>query len=81
MAAATTRRRDPDAHCSARLIYYDDVYVGMIELRSGNPTATDPRDWHCRFCPGAAPPVGMLKEIGLAAEKIPTAGNPTVLRR
>jgi hypothetical protein len=53
-----TRRRDRQSHQEAWLIYYDDVHVGTIGLRSGNPTTTDPWDWHCGFYPGSNPGEG-----------------------
>ncbi|MCP2214234.1 hypothetical protein AB7M42_008787 [Bradyrhizobium diazoefficiens] len=50
-----TRRRDRDAHQESWLIYYGDVHVGTISLRSGNPAETDPWQWRCGFYPGSRP--------------------------
>lgn len=36
-------------------IYYGDVNVGTIGLRSGNPVSTDPWCWRCGFYPGSNP--------------------------
>ncbi len=55
MKTALTRRRDPDAAHEGWLIYYGDVLVGMIAIRSGNPTKTDPWSWTCGFYPGSRP--------------------------
>ena len=56
--AALTRRRDRKTSQEAWLIYYGDVHVGTIGLRSGNPTTTDPWSWHCGFYPGSNPGEG-----------------------
>jgi hypothetical protein len=50
-----TRRRDRDHPHERWRVYYGDVRVGWIGLRSGNPTNTDPWDWHCGFYPGSEP--------------------------
>jgi hypothetical protein len=50
-----TRRRDPDSHEEAWLIFYGDVHVGTISMRSGNPTGGDQWSWHCGFYPGNNP--------------------------
>jgi hypothetical protein len=52
-----THRRDRHAS-QFWLIYYDDLHVGTIEHRSGNPTTTDPWSWHCGFYPGSNPGEG-----------------------
>jgi hypothetical protein len=52
---ALTRRRDPDASQESWLVYYDDVHVGTIAIRSGNPTDTDSWSWRCGFYPGSEP--------------------------
>ena len=52
---ALTRRRSPDAHQETWLVYYGDVRVGSIAIRSGNPAATDPSGWSCGFYPGSHP--------------------------
>jgi hypothetical protein len=52
---ALTRRRNPDAPQATWLIYYGDVRVGSIAIRSGNPAATDPWGWSCGFYPGSEP--------------------------
>jgi hypothetical protein len=50
-----TRRRDPDASLEAWLIFYGDVHVGTIGMRSGSPTGGDQWSWHCGFYPGSNP--------------------------
>ncbi|WP_187435498.1 hypothetical protein [Bradyrhizobium cytisi] len=50
-----TRRRDRNAGQESWLIYYGDVHVGSIGLRSGNPTESDPWEWRCGFYPGSRP--------------------------
>jgi hypothetical protein len=50
-----TRRRNPDARQESWLVYYGDVRVGTIAIRSGNPTDTDPWGWNCGFYPGSHP--------------------------
>jgi hypothetical protein len=50
-----TRRRNPDAPQETWRVYYGDVHVGTIALRSGNPTDTDPWGWSCGFYPGSHP--------------------------
>jgi hypothetical protein len=52
---ALTRRRDPDARQESWLVYYGDVHVGSIGLRSGNPSDTDQWQWRCGFYPGSEP--------------------------
>jgi hypothetical protein len=47
-----TRRRDPDALQETWLVYYGDVRVGAIAMRSGNPADTDLWGWSCGFYPG-----------------------------
>ena len=49
------RRRDVDALQETWLIYYGDVRVGAIAMRSGNPADTDPWGWSCGFYPGSHP--------------------------
>jgi hypothetical protein len=53
--SALTRRRDRQSSREIWLIYYGDVHVGTIGLRSGNPTTTDPWSWRCGFYPGSEP--------------------------
>jgi hypothetical protein len=48
-----TRRRSPDATQETWLVYYGNVRVGTIALRSGNPADTDPWGWSCGFYPGS----------------------------
>jgi hypothetical protein len=55
MPTLTRRRRDPDARQERWLIYYGDVRVGAIALRSGNPADTDLWGWSCGFYPGSHP--------------------------
>jgi hypothetical protein len=40
--AVLTRRRNPDASQETWQVYYGDVRVGSIAIRSGNPADTDP---------------------------------------
>jgi hypothetical protein len=50
-----TRRRAPDASHETWLIFYGDVQVGTIGMRSGNPTGGDQWTWRCGFYPGSNP--------------------------
>jgi hypothetical protein len=50
-----TRRRDPDAREETWRIFYGDVRVGVIAMRSGNPTTSEPWEWRCGFYPGSNP--------------------------
>jgi hypothetical protein len=50
-----TRRRNPDAPQATWLVYYGDVRVGSIAIRSGNPFCTDQWQWSCGFYPGSEP--------------------------
>src|ERR1700682_3599501 len=50
---ALTRRRSTDAREECWHIYYGDVRVGTIAVRSGNPHDTDPWQWSCGFYPGS----------------------------
>ena len=50
-----TRRRDPNTSHEAWPIFYGDVHVGTIGMRSGNPTGGDQWSWHCGFYPGSNP--------------------------
>jgi len=52
---ALTRRRDLDARQESWPIYFGDVHVGTIGLRSGNPVGSDPWQWSCGFYPGSHP--------------------------
>jgi hypothetical protein len=47
--SALTRRRSPDAHQETWQVYYGDVHVGTIGLRSGQPTTAEPWGWRCGF--------------------------------
>ena len=49
-----TRRRYPERP-DCWHIYYGDVRVGTIAVRSGNPHDTDPWQWTCGFYPGSHP--------------------------
>jgi hypothetical protein len=35
-------------------VFYDDVRVGSIAIRAGNPDGTDPWQWYCGY-PGSEP--------------------------
>jgi hypothetical protein len=50
-----TRRRDPDAHQECWRIYYGDVHVGTIAVRSGIPHDQPAWGWRCGFYPGSEP--------------------------
>jgi hypothetical protein len=50
---ALTRRRSTDAREECWHIYYGDVRVGTIAIRSGNPYDEDPWEWSCGFYPGS----------------------------
>ena len=52
---ALTRRRDPEAHQETWRVYYGDVRVGTISMRSGIPVDEDPWGWSCGFYPGSEP--------------------------
>ncbi len=40
-----TRRRSSDAREECWHVFYDDVRVGSIAIRAGNPDGTDPWQW------------------------------------
>jgi hypothetical protein len=50
-----TRRRSNDSREECWRIFYGDVHVGTIAIRSGNPTDTDSWSWRCGFYPGSEP--------------------------
>jgi hypothetical protein len=52
---ALTRRRSPDAREECWHIYYGDVHVGTIAIRTGVPHDEDPWGWSCGFYPGSHP--------------------------
>jgi hypothetical protein len=52
---ALTRRRDHDRREECWLIYYGDVHVGTIAVRSGIPHDQAPWGWRCGFYPGSNP--------------------------
>jgi hypothetical protein len=49
------RRRSPDAREECWHIYFGDVRVGTIGIRSGIPCDEDPWGWSCGFYPGSYP--------------------------
>jgi hypothetical protein len=51
---ALTRRRNPDRH-DCWHVYYGDVRVGTIAVRSGVPVDRDQWGWSCGFYPGSEP--------------------------
>jgi len=59
----TSRKADrPPAGCRATdareecwHVFYDDVRVGSIAIRAGNPDGTDPWQWYCGFYTGSHP--------------------------
>ena len=52
---ALTRRLSPDAPDECWHVYYGDVRVGTIALRTGIPHHEDPWGWACGFYPGSHP--------------------------
>jgi hypothetical protein len=50
-----TRRRDVESRQEYWLIYYGDVHVGTIAVRSGIPHDQPQWGWRCGFCPGSLP--------------------------
>src|ERR1700682_1492078 len=52
---ALTRRRSPDHRHDCWHVYYGDVHVGTIALRTGVPHDEDPWGWSCGFYPGSHP--------------------------
>jgi hypothetical protein len=51
---ALTRRRYPERR-DCWHVYYGDVKVGTIAVRSGIPHDEDPWEWVCGFYPGCGP--------------------------
>jgi hypothetical protein len=52
---ALTRRRDHNRRDECWLIYYGDIHVGTIAVRSGIPHHQAPWGWRCGFYPGSEP--------------------------
>jgi hypothetical protein len=52
---ALTRRRNLEAPDECWHVYYGDVRVGMIAVRTGAPHDEDRWTWHCGFYPGSHP--------------------------
>jgi hypothetical protein len=52
---ALTRRRSLDAPDECWHVYYGDVRVGTIAIRTGIPPHEDPWGWNCGFYPGSHP--------------------------
>jgi hypothetical protein len=52
---ALTRRRSKDPREECWHVYYGDVRVGTIAIRSGNPADTEPWACICGFYPGSHP--------------------------
>jgi hypothetical protein len=50
-----TRRRDHNRREECWLIFYRDVHVGTIVIRSGIPHDQAPWGWRCGFYPGSEP--------------------------
>jgi hypothetical protein len=50
-----TRRRSLDAPDECWHVFYGDVRVGTIALRTGMPPGEDPWCWACGFYPGSHP--------------------------
>jgi hypothetical protein len=49
--ATLTRRRDPDARQESWRVFYGDIVVGTIGVRSGVPVHVDQWTWSCGFYP------------------------------
>jgi hypothetical protein len=47
-----TRRRSLDAPDECWHVYYGDVRVGTVAIRTGMPPGEDPLGWACEFYPG-----------------------------
>jgi hypothetical protein len=52
---ALSRRRYPDVPEECWHIFYGDVHVGLIAIRTGSPHDEDPWGWSCGFYPGSHP--------------------------
>ena len=52
---ALTRRHSPDPPDECWHVYYGDVRVGTIAIRTGIPPHEDPWGWNCGFYPGSHP--------------------------
>jgi hypothetical protein len=50
-----TRRRSLEAPDECWHVYYGDVRVGTIAIRTGMPPHEDPWGWSCGFYPGSHP--------------------------
>jgi hypothetical protein len=50
-----TRRRSLDASDECWHVYYADMRVGTIAIRTGAPHDEDPWSWACGFYPGCHP--------------------------
>jgi hypothetical protein len=48
-------RRDLEAPDECWHVYFGDVHVGTIAIRSGIPHDKDPWGWSCGFYPGSEP--------------------------
>jgi hypothetical protein len=51
--SALTRRRDHNIREECWRVYYGDVHVGTIAIRSGIPHDRPPWGWRCGFYPGS----------------------------
>jgi hypothetical protein len=52
---ALTRRRSPEALDECWHVYFSDVHIGTIAMRTGAPHDEDPWGWNCGFYPGSHP--------------------------
>jgi hypothetical protein len=50
-----TRRRSTDAPEECWHVFYGDVHVGTIAIRTGVPVDVDQWEWRCGFCLGMEP--------------------------
>ena len=55
LAHACPHRRSPDAPDECWHVYFGDVRVGTIAIRTGIPHHEDPWGWACGFYPGGHP--------------------------
>jgi len=53
--SALTRRRSKNAREECWHVHWEDVRVGTITIRAGNPDGTDLWQWSCGFYAGSHP--------------------------
>jgi hypothetical protein len=70
-----TRRRCPDRP-DCWHVYYGDVHVGVISIRTGSPHEEDLWGWSCGFYPGSEPgrsALPALQSVAFIPTKSPAA--------